>query len=279
VIPFHNNTDHQVFNMAPIGIAGVTFTNWPDDYIHSTDDDLWQIDATQLKRNAVAVAGSTWFIATAGALELRVLSAQAVSRALERIAADTRRATEIALAGPATPAAGERAEAALRESVAREQRGLKSMSALSRESGAGVAATALAQLPSAENAVARLRVLVPASTAQKTLSAGAEADTRVPVFVDDVAGYLERRKALKRPKTLHPLMAYEALNFVDGLRTVSDIFQAVAAEADLAGDWYYGQVTREDIAAYLESAATAGIVTMKSADTSPKRSGTAKKGQ
>jgi hypothetical protein len=84
---------------------------------------------------------------------------------------------------------------------------------------------------------------------------------------------------LKRPKTLHPLMAYEALNFVDGLRTVSDIFQAVAAEADLAGDWYYGQVTREDIAAYLESAATAGIVTMKSADTSPKRSGTAKKGQ
>ena len=75
VIPFHNNTDHQVFNMAPIGIPAVTFTNWPDDYIHSTDDDLWQIDPTQLKRNAVAVAGSAWFIATAGAPELRVLSA------------------------------------------------------------------------------------------------------------------------------------------------------------------------------------------------------------
>ena len=58
VIPFHNNTDHQVFNMAPIGIPAVTFTNWPDDYIHSTDDDLWQIDPTQLKRNAVAVAAS-----------------------------------------------------------------------------------------------------------------------------------------------------------------------------------------------------------------------------
>ena len=62
--------------MAPIGIPGVTFTNWPDDYIHSTDDDLWQIDPTQLKRNAVAVAGSAWFIATAGAPELRVLSAR-----------------------------------------------------------------------------------------------------------------------------------------------------------------------------------------------------------
>ena len=34
IVPFHNNTDHQVFNMAPIGIPAVTFTNWPDDYIH-----------------------------------------------------------------------------------------------------------------------------------------------------------------------------------------------------------------------------------------------------
>ena len=90
VIPFHNNTDHQVFNMAPIGIPGVTFTNWPDDYIHSTDDDLWQIDPTQLKRNAVAVAGSAWFIATAGAPELRVLWPRRPSAARSSGSATTR---------------------------------------------------------------------------------------------------------------------------------------------------------------------------------------------
>jgi hypothetical protein len=37
----------------------------------------------------------------------------------------------------------------------------------------------------------------------------------------------------------------EPHSFVDGTRTIADIFRAVAAEADLAGDWYYGQVAFE----------------------------------
>ena len=41
----------------PIGVPGTSLTNWPDEFIHSTGDDLEQIDATQLERNAVVVAG------------------------------------------------------------------------------------------------------------------------------------------------------------------------------------------------------------------------------
>ena len=278
VIPFHNNTDHQVFNMAPIAIPGVTFTNWPDDYIHSTDDDLWQVDPTQLKRNAVAVAGSAWFIATAGAPELRVLSAEAIGRALERIGHDTRRAGELALSASGSSSA-ERAEAVVRESVAREQRLLKSMAALSRDDGAKVVAAALALLPSADDVVTRLRATVSMNGAQVSAAANVVSDNRVPVFVDDIAGFLERRKALQRPPSLHPLMAYEALNFADGSRTIGEVARAVAAEADLAGDWYYGQVTREDVSSYLESAASAGILTLKPGNTAGKKSGTAKKGR
>jgi Zn-dependent M28 family amino/carboxypeptidase len=281
VIPFHNNTDHQVFNMAPIGIPGVTFTNWPDDYIHSTDDDLWQIDPTQLKRNAIAVAGSAWFIATAGAAELRVLSAQAVTRALERIGHDTRRASEIIIAAVNDPSIVERADGVVRESVAREQRALRTMAVLSREAGPGVVTAALTQLPSADDVAARLSALTAISGSSKMTAPvpSSASDARVPVFVDDVAGFLERRKAVKRPTTLHPLMAYEALNFVDGTRTVADIFRAVAAEADLAGDWYYGQVTREDISRYLDSAASAGILTMKPPISAGKRAGSDRKGR
>jgi len=58
VVPYFDSTDHLVFNESGIGIPGVTFTNWPDEYIHSSDDDLWQIDSTQLQRNALAVAAS-----------------------------------------------------------------------------------------------------------------------------------------------------------------------------------------------------------------------------
>jgi len=126
---------------------------------------------------------------------------------------------------------------------------------------------------------ARLRATVSMNAAQTSAAANAASDNRVPVFVDDIAGFLERRKALQRPPSLHPLMAYEALNFVDGSRTIGDVARAVAAEADLAGDWYYGQVTREDVSSYLESAASAGILTLKPGDTAGKKSGTAKKGR
>ena len=153
VVPFHNNTDHQVFNMAPIGIPAVTFTNWPDDYIHSSDDDLWQIDPTQLKRNAVAVAASAWFVATAGSRELPALAGQMVGRGLERIGHDTRRAIELAgEAAGGDVAARERAIALVGESAAREQRAVRSMAALSSDS-TSLVSSALAQLPTSDAAM------------------------------------------------------------------------------------------------------------------------------
>jgi hypothetical protein len=55
-------------------------------------------------------------------------------------------------------------------------------------------------------------------------------------------------------------MAYETLNFVDGERSYLDIWHAVRAQADAAGDWYYGHVSLRDVAAYLDSAAAAGLI-------------------
>ena len=49
IVPYFDSTDHLVFNDSIIGVPGITLTNWPDDFIHSSDDDLWQMDATQLK--------------------------------------------------------------------------------------------------------------------------------------------------------------------------------------------------------------------------------------
>jgi hypothetical protein len=67
LIFFHNNTDHMPFNEAPIGVPGITFTNWPDHYIHTTDDDLWNIDRTQLGRNAAAAALMAYAMSSADA--------------------------------------------------------------------------------------------------------------------------------------------------------------------------------------------------------------------
>ena len=126
VVPFHNNTDHQVFNMATIGIPGITFTNWPDDYIHSTDDDLWQMDATQLKRNAVAVASAAWVLANATDGDAYALSGEVVGRGLARIGRDTGTALALARTSPSLDTQ-RRAITLVRESAAREQRTLASV--------------------------------------------------------------------------------------------------------------------------------------------------------
>lgn len=270
VVPFHNNTDHQVFNMGIIGVPGVTFTNWPDFYIHSSDDDLWQIDPTQLKRNAVAIGAIAYYLATAGEGDVPVLLTQMYGRALERMSRDATTAMQmVAQAAPGDRAAAyARASNLVGEAARRERRALESTTAFappgSRARGAIAAMTA--QLPSEAAAVERLAAFYAALTGERaapvrSASASEQAmAAKVPTLVDDVAGFLERRETLKRPPSLHNLMGYEVLNFVDGTRSYLDIFRAVAAQADSAGEWYYGRVSPDDVFSLLDSAVEAGII-------------------
>jgi len=90
MIWFHNNTDHMPFIEAPIGVPGITFTNMPDHYIHSSDDDLWNIDRTQLGRSAASVALIAYAMASADTSVAPVLAANTVGRGLERLARNLR---------------------------------------------------------------------------------------------------------------------------------------------------------------------------------------------
>jgi len=47
------------------------------------------------------------------------------------------------------------------------------------------------------------------------------------------------------------------LNFADGKRNAWEIYEAVAAEALSAGEWYYGRVRPAEVRAVLEAAAKA----------------------
>jgi Zn-dependent M28 family amino/carboxypeptidase len=294
MIPFHNNTDSQVFNLGVVGVPAVTFTNWPDDFIHSTGDDLWQVDATQLERNAVAIAGMSWFLATAGDAQAPLLATHVYGRALERMSRDARLAMEMIEA--ALPASSDvlssnfgkelgeataRGSRLVREAARRERRALESVRAFVAPGSRGAKAVdaVLAQLPTAANAEERLRTYLrslvqtygmpPASEIGNGVIGGGLVSSpdvpvpiadRVPVMTDSVKAFLELRGKVERPRTLHPLMQYEALNFADGKRTVLEISNAVAAEADSAGAWYYGTVAQADIEKVFESAAQAGLV-------------------
>ncbi len=64
MVPYYDSTDHHAFTPARIGVPGTSLTNWPDEYIHSTGDDLENIDATQLERNAVVASAVALYFAS-----------------------------------------------------------------------------------------------------------------------------------------------------------------------------------------------------------------------
>jgi hypothetical protein len=279
VIPFHNNTDHQVFNMGVVGVPGVTFTNWPDPYIHSSDDDLWQIDPTQLKRNAVAVGAAALYLANAADGHAVTLATEMYGRGLERMSADARAAMAM-LDCAAGRCGGDYARAAnlVRQAARRERRALETVATFTAPGAPGDRAlkALLQQLPTEDNAVMRLAAYYTAMTGAKPAPAAwtareQELSSLVPAVTASIQEYMDRRRALKRPETLHPLMAYEVMNFIDGAASYLDIFRAVSAQADAAGAWYYGTVSLQDVADYLESAKTAGIVTVKAAASPARR--------
>ena len=253
LIPFHNNTDHQVFNIGIIGIPGITFTNWPDEYIHSSSDDLWQIDRTQLRRNAFAVAAISYYIAALSEDQLPALALHLRAGAARRMARDAERATSLAVGGNR-----DRAENLVRESLARERRALDSVLALSR--GNAEVQRIVSTLPSEEMAANDFHRIIPRSRSAVEPSGPAASMLRIPRRTDSVKDYFAGRKDLKKPAKLHSLMAYEVLNFVDGVRTIEAIHRAVSAQADAADEWYYGEVQLLDVESYLESAAKAGMI-------------------
>jgi hypothetical protein len=159
----------------------------------------------------------------------------------------------------------------VRQAARRERHTLESLSRFATPGGAGEKAlkAVLMQLPTEDNAETRLAAYVTATSGAKPVALAASLTPRekelanlVPALNVSIQEFLSKRSQLKRPTSLHSLMAYEVINFVDGSNTYLDIFRAVSAEADAAGDWYYGTVSLEDVANYLDSAKGAGIITV-----------------
>jgi hypothetical protein len=264
---FHNNTDHMTFTEAPIGVPGVTFTNMPDRYIHSIDDDLWNIDATQLGRSAAAAALIGYTLASADERALPRLLAEVVGRGEERLARNAR-LVQSALAAAPTPDtyyagvdqirfASERERLALRSLLAvglASARQTELLSELARRESA-----ALAELEAAWRSASGTSV-APARTTSETEARLAKLR---PTLVGGPREFLKGREALENPPGLHSLMAFEVLNAVDGQRNGLDIARFVAAEAREAGSHYFGVVTAEGVLAYLETVAKAGLIRLE----------------
>jgi hypothetical protein len=237
----------------------------PDRYIHSSDDDLWNIDATQLGRCAASAALIGYTMASADEHALPRLVPEVVGRGEERLARNVRLAlTALARAG-GEPAAWFEGVDQIRFATERERLALHSLldvglsptrhaellSELARRES-----EALAELEAARQAIVGDKApLARESSATETRLAALR-----PALVGGPKEFLKGREALENPPGLHSLMASEVLNAVNGARTGLDIARFVAAEAREGGEFYFGVVKADAVLAYLESLAKSALV-------------------
>lgn len=253
IIPHMNNTDHMVFADRYIGTThgGITFTNWPDDYIHSSDDDMWQMDRTTFKRNAVAVTAMAWYMANVGAKDAETLLSIVMPGSTLRSAQVHRNLQVAKLQGDATEWD---AHNAAHRSLLRERGAVASIATVAQGDG---------ELAARVNQAVE-KVYPGYYAAAPPNSSHPEMALKIPVRAS-IKEYRDKVSQVKLVPGIHPVMRYEAFNLADGKRTVWDIYATLRAETLATGEWYYGKVTPEMVDTLFKNAATAGILTLQDA--------------
>ena len=269
MIWFHTSSDHMTFVEAPIGVPGISFTNMPDHYIHSSDDDLWNVDRTQLGRSAASVALIAYAMANADADAAPVLAANTVGRGLERLARNLRLGLTW-IAEQADPAAAyAMASDQVWYAAERERLTLRSLGAIAPAAAQAVPASLQELARWEQEATRQLGTAYRARTGRSAPRAAApggvlaELAAMRPVLTAGPTEFLTGRNRVRGVRGLHGLMSFEVLNAVNGERTGLDIYRYVAAEAREAGVYYYGVVTPEAVLEYLRNVEAAGLATLE----------------
>jgi hypothetical protein len=274
MLPYFGSTDHHSFTPRHVGVPGTSLTNWPDQWIHSTGDDLENIDATQLERNSLVVAAVALYFAALQDDDVPALAAYVAARGRARVAADS--ATAVAHLARSNEkerlAAWAEAAGLVRQTHEKEDRALATLEPLDRgERAAAIVSDARRQLEaSRERELQALEQAYVALTG-KTPSVPDPSETAramarsVYAPVGDVARISRNVGKVKGPAGLHSLMRFETLNFANGQRSAWEVYEAVAAEALSAGHWYYSTVTPESVLSVLDSAVEAGVLEVKKA--------------
>jgi aminopeptidase YwaD len=262
ITPYESGSDHWIYQEGGFAIPSIYLRDHPDIYIHTTGDLADNIEPTKIKRSAFIAAASGYYLATMPDRG-ESLIALSYANAHQRLAEDGRRA--VAMAQDRTHV--QDAAVIVSQGVLREQRRLQSLqrftlldAAVIERMKTGLAGTGKALLTS----------LMPPADADRLAQAGFHqppVDARIPVRNMAVKGPLAPGGDWLREKVGAPAsiaiasvpdsddVTYEIANFVDGVRTVSEIRDAVSAE--------FEPVALEAVAEYLDLLARAGAVSFK----------------
>lgn len=256
-----SGSDHSVFNNG--GIPAMQFNYWADNFYHSSGDRIEHVDPTELKRVTFTAAAAVAYLATAGAPQAQDLAQEATANGQKWIAEVARQS--VRLMGTDPKLLAEQHKAAVTKvsgAYARARGGVESVLALSSDSQV---AAAVKRLTGTLDAVRDSNAqLVDAVYAQRAAALGVKP---VPVALSDkerkyslivprrtFKAYSEQAQQRQNspaggrgqsgaprggaaptagapaPPRLPGLASTEVTNFIDGKRSVLEIYQAVRAE-------------------------------------------------
>ncbi len=274
VLPHSGGSDQEVFCDAQVGIPGIGLINNPDAYVHSSDDDLHNIDATQLKRNAYIVASAALFLASAGDGDAPMIAGEVFSRGVKRLGLDLKTAIEhVRKAGKGEEAGAYWEARRLVELAAeRERKAVGSVLVFAKAGGANeafVKARAARIFEIGQGLRSDLDAFFLERTGARKVPAETmtEEEKAMSALVPENAGtldeYFGKRGWFVDFPGLHPIMAKECYCFVDGRRSYLDIYREVLAEAMSAGEHYYGKVAPAAVRSLLDQAVKKGVLKLR----------------
>ncbi|HEX8639806.1 MAG TPA: M28 family peptidase, partial [Allosphingosinicella sp.] len=237
---FNEGSDHQVWAEGSFRIPVIYIADWPDRYIHTQRDVPGNLDPTKMRRAIYIAAASGYVLANPGTGD--AISAAVLATNVEQASATERRAQALRASG--APEADVRAlwrhyqtyTDALRQSFGRF--GLS-------VGDAPAGASAIVPAPAAT---------VSGPVYRRVRREGPMDGFGYSWFDDRLA-----RATLPRPRLLSrepggegPSFGYEALNLVDGRRSVGEIRDELAATV--------GAAPVEEVAEYLATLARLGVI-------------------
>ena len=238
VRPLELGSDHEVFEAAGFGVPMVYFHDYPDVTIHTNRDVPENLDATKLGRVAYMTAGIAWTLAALPDAEAARLVGLEHAATDERVAVARRTAQGRGLAA-------DDARLTEREAVAVGVEELASLAALWPATAAEVRRVSAALTASQPRAAGSRDPRVP----ERTAAVRGPLDVYYYNHLATVLGESRPRVALEKRDEV---LAYEALNLVDGKRSVGDIRDLLTGR--------YAPVPLAEIAEWLDLLAQAGVV-------------------
>jgi hypothetical protein len=252
-------SDQSIF--VSLGVPGLNFAAWPDQYHHTQFDTPEKSDPTQLARVAFIGAASAVVLSTAGPENVQDIGTSSVGRAHQRIGEDVRKALRLLNRASVTDYAQARTEAVntVHQGYLREQQNLESLGLLAGHDAAALDFLAKQEavlLASEKDNLNQIEMTYQQSAKRRQPPASpsaTESDARaaaggIPHWngrILDAEALWEQlpREEIDRLQIFSyttqktapfvpnfNVILFETLNFIDGKRTLKEIRDAVSAE-------------------------------------------------